>query len=161
GRKFARDTVGSMAGAEAHDRVPDGRSDARPAADSRKIGKRLIVLSDGTGNSSAKLFKTNVWRLYEAIDLGPTPKSDEVTQIAFYDDGVGSSSFKPLAVLGGALGVGLARNVQDIYAFLGGHWAEGDEIYCFGFSRGAFTIRVLTGVIDSQGIITDFDDESD
>jgi len=150
-----------MAGAEAHDVVPDGRSDARPAADSRKIGKRLIVLSDGTGNSSAKLFKTNVWRLYEAIDLGPAPEADEVTQIAFYDDGVGSSSFKPLALLGGALGLGLARNVQDIYAFLCRHWAEGDEIYCFGFSRGAFTIRVLTGIIESEGIITNFDDESD
>src|SRR3954470_22432250 len=136
-------------------------NEARPAADTRSVGKRLIVLSDGTGNSSAKLFKTNVWRLYEAIDLGPAPRSDEVTQIAFYDDGVGSSSFKPLAVLGGALGLGLARNVQDIYAFLCRHWSEGDEIYCFGFSRGAFTIRVLTGVIDSQGIITNFDDESD
>ena len=96
-------------------------NEARPAADTRSVGKRLIVLSDGTGNSSAKLFKTNVWRLYEAIDLGPTPKSDEVTQIAFYDDGVGSSSFKPLAVLGGALGVGLARNVQDICSEHGIH----------------------------------------
>ena len=134
--------------------------EARAAADARSVGKRLIVLSDGTGNSSGKLFKTNVWRLYEAIELGPAP-DDDVTQIAFYDDGVGSSSFKPLAVLGGALGLGLSRNVQDIYAFLCRHWAENDEIYCFGFSRGAFTIRVLTGVINSQGIITNFDDESD
>ena len=61
----------------------------------------------------------------------------------------------------GALGVGLARNVRDIYAFLCRHWAEGDEIFCFGFSRGAFTIRVLTGIIQTQGIITQFDDESD
>ena len=80
----------------------------RPAADTRAVRKRLIVFSDGTGNSSAKLFKTNVWRLYEAVDLGPEPSDDPVTQIAFYDDGVGTSSFKPLAVLGGALGVGTA-----------------------------------------------------
>jgi uncharacterized protein (DUF2235 family) len=134
---------------------------ARPAADTRSsLRKRLIVFSDGTGNSSAKLFKTNVWRLYEAVDLGPAPVG-EPTQIAFYDDGVGTSSFKPLAVLGGALGVGLARNVRDIYAFLCRHWTPGDEIYCFGFSRGAFTIRVLTGLIQNQGIITNFVDESD
>jgi uncharacterized protein (DUF2235 family) len=134
---------------------------ARPAADARVIRKRLVVFSDGTGNSSAKFFKTNVWRLYETVDLGPAPDHDLVTQIAFYDDGVGTSSFKPLAILGGALGIGLARNVRHVYAFLCRHWAEGDEIYCFGFSRGAFTIRVVTGIIQNQGLITDFSDESD
>ena len=63
--------------------------------------RNIIVLSDGTGNSSAKLFKTNVWRTYEALDL-----SDPKKQIAYYDDGVGSSSIKPLALLGGAIGLG-------------------------------------------------------
>jgi uncharacterized protein (DUF2235 family) len=147
--------------ARAHNASLAAEPSARPAADTRAIRKRLIVFSDGTGNSSAKLFKTNVWRLYEAVDLGPEPSTDPVTQIAFYDDGVGTSSFKPYAVMGGALGVGLARNVRAIYAFLCRHWAEGDEIYCFGFSRGAFTIRVLTGMIEAQGIITKFHDESD
>lgn len=62
--------------------------------------KRIVVLSDGTGNSSAKLFKTNVWRLYQALDLsGPA-------QVACYDDGVGTSTIRPLAFIGGSIWVG-------------------------------------------------------
>ena len=110
--------------------------------------KNIVLLSDGTGNSAAKLFRTNVWRLYQALDL-----TDETRQIAYYDDGVGTSSFKPLAVLGGAAGYGLKRNVLDLYTFLCRNYREGDRVYCFGFSRGAFTIRVLTGLINSQGLI--------
>ena len=64
----------------------------------RGTPKNIVLLSDGTGNSSAKLMKTNVWRMYEAIDL---TKGD---QLALYDNGVGTSSFKPLAVLGGRSG---------------------------------------------------------
>lgn len=67
--------------------------------------KNIIVLSDGTGNSAAKFNKTNVWRTYEALDL-----SNPAKQIGYFDDGVGNSSFKPLALLGGALGIGLSRN---------------------------------------------------
>lgn len=140
----------------------DGSAADRSAADRRQqIPKRLVVCSDGTGNSSAKLLKTNVWRLYDAIDLGPAPDSDPTPQLAFYDDGVGSSSFLPLAILGGAFGHGLARNVMDAYTFLCRHWNEGDELYFFGFSRGAFTIRILTGLIYEQGLIKDYGSESD
>ena len=74
--------------------------------------RNLVVLSDGTGNSAAKLQKTNVWRLYEALDLTPGD------QVALYDDGVGTASFKPIAILGGAFGYGLKRNVLDLYMFL-------------------------------------------
>ena len=62
---------------------------------------KIVVFSDGTGNSSAKLFRTNVWRLYEALDL-----CDNARQVAFYDNGVGTASFLPLALLGGAFGFG-------------------------------------------------------
>ena len=112
------------------------------------MGKNIVLLSDGTGNSAAKLFKTNVWRLYQALDL--TPGSD---QIAFYDDGVGTSTFRPLALLGGGLGIGLKRNVKDLYTSLCQNYEKGDRIYAFGFSRGAFTIRVLAGMIATQGVI--------
>ncbi len=81
------------------------------------MAKKLIVLSDGTGNSAAKLFKTNVWKLYEALDL--TPSGD---QIAAYDDGVGTSRFKPWAMLTGAFGFGLKRNVLKMYVFLSRHY---------------------------------------
>ena len=65
--------------------------------------KRIILLSDGTGNSAGKVWRTNVWRTFESLDLTSSQ------QIAFYDDGVGTSSFKPFAILGGAFGFGLKR----------------------------------------------------
>ena len=104
------------------------------------MSKNIVLLSDGTGNSSSKLFTTNVWRLYQALDL-----TDPARQIAYYDDGVGTSSFKPLAILGGVFGFGLKRNVIDIYSFCCRNYRRGDKIYGFGFSRGAFTIRVVAG----------------
>lgn len=116
--------------------------------------KSIVVFSDGTGNSSAKFFKTNVWRLYQAIDTSePQPGNDAIRQIVDYDSGVGTSSFKPLALLGGAFGVGLRRNVLDLYQFICRNYEPGDRIYAFGFSRGAFTIRVLVGLIASIGLV--------
>jgi uncharacterized protein (DUF2235 family) len=111
------------------------------------MAKNIVVFSDGTGNSAAKVFKTNVWRMYQALDLSTKD------QIAAYDDGVGTSSFRPLAILGGALGVGLARNVKHLYAFICRNYEDGDKLYAFGFSRGAFTIRILAGLLCDQGIL--------
>ena len=74
----------------------------------RAMGRKIVLLSDGTGNSAAKVWRTNVWRVFESLDLSGSE------QVAFYDDGVGTSSFKPLAILGGAFGYGLKRNVIDI-----------------------------------------------
>ena len=76
------------------------------------LPKKIVVLSDGTGNSSAKVWRTNVWRTFEFLDL---TGSD---QVAMYDDGVGTSSFLPLAILGGAFGWGLKRNVIELYKFI-------------------------------------------
>jgi uncharacterized protein (DUF2235 family) len=134
--------------------------------------KRIILLSDGTGNSAGKVWRTNVWRTFESLDLTSSQ------QVAFYDDGVGTSSFKPFAILGGAFGFGLKRNVLDIYKFACRNYcshldyltleaahaeAEGreerygpwqsDDIFAFGFSRGAFTIRVVNGLICEQGLV--------
>ncbi|WP_201831772.1 DUF2235 domain-containing protein [Microvirga zambiensis] len=114
--------------------------------------KAIVLFSDGTGNSAAALFKTNVWRLYQALDLSP-PEPGEARQIAYYDDGVGTSTFKLLAVLGGIFGLGLKRNVLDIYTFLCRNYEPGDRIYAFGFSRGAFTVRVLVGLVVKEGLI--------
>src|SRR5262245_45027428 len=111
--------------------------------------KRISLLSDGTGNSAGKVWRTNVWRTFESLDLTSSQ------QIAFYDDGVGTSSFKPLAILGGAFGYGLKRNVIDIYKFACRNYrGADDEIHAFGFSRGAFTIRIVIGLILEQGLIT-------
>ena len=110
--------------------------------------RNLIVLSDGTGNSASKSSKTNVWRLYQAIDL------TDGTQIAVFGDGVGTSSVKLLRILGLALGIGVKRNVLNLYKFLCRNYVEGDQIWAFGFSRGAFTIRLLVGLIAQEGLVS-------
>ena len=110
---------------------------------------RIILLSDGTGNAASKVWRTNVWRMFESLDL---TGSD---QVAIYDDGVGTSSFLPLAVLGGAFGWGLKRNVIDLYKFVCRNYeSEVDEIFGFGFSRGAFTIRIVVGMLFNQGLVS-------
>jgi uncharacterized protein (DUF2235 family) len=112
--------------------------------------ERIVALSDGTGNSSAKVWRTNVWRTFEFLDL-TSPE-----QAAMYDDGVGTSAFLPLALLGGAFGWGLKRNVIDLYKFVCRNYdrdlARPSKIYAFGFSRGAFTVRVLIAFILHQGL---------
>jgi uncharacterized protein (DUF2235 family) len=67
------------------------------------MGKNIVLFSDGTGNSSASPFKTNVWRLYQEPRKNPEdPKTPE--QLVYYDNGVGTENFKPIAAVGGALG---------------------------------------------------------
>jgi uncharacterized protein (DUF2235 family) len=113
------------------------------------VSRNIVLLSDGTGNSAAKVWRTNVRRTFEALDLSGND------QIAFYDDGVGTSTFKPWAILGGAFGFGLKRNVIDIYKFACRNYqSDSDDIYGFGFSRGAFTIRVVIGLILNQGLVS-------
>ena len=112
------------------------------------MSRKIVLLSDGTGNSAAKVWRTNVRRMFEALDLAGSD------QVAFYDDGVGTSSFKPLAILGGAFGFGLKRNVIDLYKFACRNWRDtDDELFGFGFSRGGFTIRVVMGLILNQGLV--------
>jgi uncharacterized protein (DUF2235 family) len=112
------------------------------------MGRNIVLLSDGTGNSAAKVWRTNVWRTFEALDLSGND------QVALYDDGVGTSSFKPMAILGGAFGFGLRRNVIALYKFACRNYRDDDDqLFGFGFSRGAFTIRIVMGLIDSQGLV--------
>jgi uncharacterized protein (DUF2235 family) len=110
---------------------------------------KIIVLSDGTGNAASSVWRTNVWRIFQSLDL----RSND--QAAKYDDGVGTSSFFPLAILGGAFGYGLKRNILDAYKFICRNYdhANGSKIYLFGFSRGAFTVRVLAALILEQGLV--------
>ena len=106
--------------------------------------KRIVVCYDGTWNTVTKPNEvTNVVRVGQAVK-----KADEkgVAQIVYYNAGVGSGG--PLdRFLGGVFGVGLRDNVKRGLAFLSLNWAPGDEIYIFGFSRGAYSARALAGVI--------------
>src|SRR2546423_4437422 len=123
--------------------------------------KNIILLSDGTGNAAAKVWRTNVWRTFESIDLSRPEQPDRPEQVALYADGVGTSSFKPLAMLGGMFGYGLGNNVIECYKFVCRNYREGDQIYGFGFSRGAYTIRVASKLILTQGLVKYDNSEAD
>lgn len=112
--------------------------------------KNIVICSDGTGNSDIKGRGTNVFKLYEAVDLHWPYLA---RQVAFYDDGVGTERFKPLQLLGGAFGLGLSRNIRRLYADLVRTYEPGDQIYLFGFSRGAYTVRALAGLISTCGVL--------
>ncbi|HMF99555.1 MAG TPA: DUF2235 domain-containing protein [Vicinamibacterales bacterium] len=118
------------------------------------MAKRIVVCSDGTGNTAIKGRGTNVFKLFEAVDLESHRYDSNATpQIAIYDDGVGTERFKPLKILSGATGWGLSRNVRHLYKELARVYDPGDDIYMFGFSRGAFTVRTLVGFIQACGLV--------
>lgn len=118
------------------------------------MSKNIVICSDGTGNSAIKDRGTNVFKLYEAVDLiGHRNDATLARQVAFYDDGVGTESVKFLRWLGGAFGWGLSRNVRQLYAGLARVYEPGDRIFLFGFSRGAYTVRTLAGLIACCGVV--------
>ncbi len=114
----------------------------------------IIVCSDGTGNVDVKNRGTNVFKLYEMVDVsGHTVDANLTRQVAIYDDGIGTESNKYLSILSGAFGFGLKRNIRELYIALSRVYRPGDRLYLFGFSRGAFTIRALSGLVNTIGAI--------
>ena len=111
--------------------------------------KNIVICSDGTGNSGGKNRGTNVWRIFNAVDR----HLESLEQITFYDDGVGTHNARLLRLLGGAFGWGLSRNIREAYEFLALNYEEGDKIFLLGFSRGAFTVRSLAGMICRCGLL--------
>ncbi|HEX6041474.1 DUF2235 domain-containing protein, partial [Longimicrobium sp.] len=114
--------------------------------------RRLIVCADGTWQSDDKSGGhsiTNVVKIRDAI--APRDRNG-VEQIVFYDRGVGVGNWWS-RVFGGAFGEGLSQNVRDCYAFLARTYQPGDELFFFGFSRGAFTVRSLAGLVRKCGIL--------
>ncbi|GGC84326.1 DUF2235 domain-containing protein [Halopseudomonas salina] len=107
--------------------------------------QRLILLFDGTWNDPED--QTNVYRLTRRIqDYDGT-----IRQRFFYDPGVGTSSFERFS--GGVFGYGLSRNLLEGYEWLAKRYSEGEEIWIFGFSRGAYTARSLVGLIRKCGLL--------
>ena len=116
--------------------------------------KNIVICSDGTGNTTIKGRGTNVFKVFEAVDQNGHKRDPWLRpQIAFYDDGVGTQSLKVLKLVGGATGLGLSRNVRRLYRALCRVYDPGDKIFLFGFSRGAFTVRTLVGLISACGIV--------
>ena len=113
--------------------------------------KRIVICADGTWNRPEKDIKkdypTNVLKLARAIS--PVGK-DGVDQVVFYDWGLGSYNDKFSA---GTFGKGINKNIMDCYRFIVQNYALGDELYFFGFSRGAYTVRSLAGFLNNCGIL--------
>lgn len=127
------------------------------------VGRNLVVCCDGTGNLwRSGACDTNVVRLFKAL-----PPDDPQRQLSYYDPGVGTPdglvgtaaraglfSLDTLRrVAGLAWGDGVWDNVAQAYHFLCHHHQPGDRIYLFGFSRGAFTVRVVSGLINLFGLL--------
>jgi Uncharacterized alpha/beta hydrolase domain (DUF2235) len=116
------------------------------------IMKRLVVCFDGTWNAAdSEKAETNVARIYRAIR--EKSGSDGVHQLAFYERGVGTSGLKSFNLLAGATGLGLGDNIRSAYVNLAKNYEQGDEIFLFGFSRGAFSARSLSGLISACGLL--------
>ncbi|MCH8097315.1 MAG: DUF2235 domain-containing protein [Proteobacteria bacterium] len=119
------------------------------------MSKNIILFSDGTGNKGGHGADTNVFLLFNAVNIHD---ADE-PQISFYDDGVGTSKNRYLRAISGAFGFGFMANVRDLYEYLARYYEPGDDnkpgdkVFLFGFSRGAATIRAFAGMIQECGLL--------
>lgn len=112
------------------------------------VPRKLIVCCDGTWNEPYQIGNpTNIVKMVRAL----RPKDAEsMVQMVYYHPGVGTGNTVD-RFMGGTVGVGLSNNVQSAYDFLAANYLDGDKIYLFGFSRGAYTVRSLAGLIGQVG----------
>ena len=115
--------------------------------------KRLVICCDGTWNRPDAKHVTNIEKIARTVqtDLAST---GGVQQLVLYLSGVGGAGYHTDRLLGGAFGLGLFHNVLAGYRFLSLNYEPGDEIYVFGFSRGAYTARSLAGMVAKVGLLT-------
>jgi uncharacterized protein (DUF2235 family) len=116
--------------------------------------KNIVILSDGTGQGASmpKAERTNVWKLWDA-----TKKADPARQVTFYDEGLGAEHKREwwrwaYDLASRATGLGISQNIKDCYTALIEYYEPGDRVFLLGFSRGAFTVRSLGGVLSLCGI---------
>lgn len=108
------------------------------------MSKNIIILSDGTGQKGGVGSNTNVYKLFNMLEA----RTDN--QLVFYDPGLGTDWRK---ITGAIAGRGFSKNLIDCYIFLFKNYKAGDEVFLFGFSRGAATVRSLSGFIHMFGIL--------
>jgi uncharacterized protein (DUF2235 family) len=122
--------------------------------------KRLIVCADGTWNfrdqegDDKRRHATNVTKVARAILPRAT---DGIDQVVIYHDGVGTQKGVEHLV-GGATGEGIEGNIRDLYRSIAYNYADGDELFLFGFSRGAYTVRTLAGFLYHFHLLQKCDD---
>jgi uncharacterized protein (DUF2235 family) len=112
--------------------------------------KNIAVCADGTWNHPGETERgvpapTNVYKLFKTLSLTST-------QLPHYDDGVGVGGTPIEHLLGGAIGDGLFAKVKENFAFVAHAYDDGDQLFLFGFSRGAYTARSLAGMITACGL---------
>jgi len=120
------------------------------------MSKNIVICCDGTGNGFDNVLEeSNVAKLYSSLEITGR-------QIGYYHPGVGTMgdpnargffSKHVSKIRGLAFGNGLLRNVGDAYRYLMDNYEDGDSIYLFGFSRGAFTVRALASLINVFGLL--------
>lgn len=108
--------------------------------------KKLVFCADGTWDDPNN--NSNVCQLYTALENLPG------VQIPMYDSGVGTDGTQIDKVLGGGIGAGLFQKIKDGYSAISAQYQPGDQVYIFGFSRGAYTARSLAGMIAICGLPT-------
>ena len=118
-------------------------ADAKAVPASKK--RRLAIFLDGTWNVEDN--NTNVWRLYSLCSAGGEANAD---QACFYTKGVGTDYGSKLK--GGVLGMGFTTIIRQAYEWLVEHYRKEDDIFIFGFSRGAYAARSLAGLIARCGV---------
>lgn len=134
---------------------PDAAKYLRRYGPGKPLRKRIIVCCDGTWQSSDSAESTvpsNVARLcYNLADTGIDTNGETWAQVKFYDSGVGTGDLLFIdKALQGSTGFGLEAKVLEAYNFVAMNYAPGDEVYCFGFSRGAYTARAVAGLITGE-----------
>jgi len=117
--------------------------------------KRIAIFCDGTWNTpdkevNGKHCQTNVVKMANA--LSPV-SSDGKAQMLYYDKGIGSEGSKLKRIFDGATGTGISQHILQAYRFIINNYEKGDELFFFGFSRGAYTVRSLSGLIRNSGIL--------
>jgi len=116
--------------------------------------KRLVVCCDGTWNRPDTDHVTNVEMIARTVETDPGAGDPPAQQSVLYLTGVGTHGYILDRWLGGAFGFGLSENVLAGYRWLALNYDPGDDIFVFGFSRGAYTARSIVGMIGRVGLLT-------
>src|SRR5271170_2103547 len=109
------------------------------------MSKRIIFCADGTWDGTSN--DTNVYKLFNSL-------LTTADQVPYYDTGVGMDGNPIEHLLGGAFGIGLFQKIKDGYTKIAQAYDAEDEVFLFGFSRGAYTARSLAGMIAICGLPT-------
>jgi uncharacterized protein (DUF2235 family) len=133
------------------------------------MARNIVIFADGTGQRGGLFLdehRSNIYKLYRAARCGPDCDVNPQDQLAFYSPGLGTlPPNTDLGIFGAiwrrfynlssqATGLGITRNIIECYAAIIRMWRPGDRIFLFGFSRGAYTVRCLGGVLALCGVPT-------